>query len=1449
MAAKGSRRQVNNLIIRNNNVRVNVGKTFSQSGAFHSVVLVAIIIAVLGMPAQLQIFQQSNTINSTSTSTTSLTTATTTLSTSTATSTSTSSSSSSSSASTTASTTSATTTAASTSSTTSPSTTIPPTTSASTTSASTTSATTTAASTSSTTTIAAPAYLNTTFTESGLPANVTWQVSLNGAPRSSTSPARVVFNSVGGSYNFSVSNILYRGATLVPSTQSGVLAAGSSMAISFTEQTSFSETGLPSNILWSVSYANQTRSALTPSNIVFNTSYGNYPLVIQGLQAGSFNYTPSPGAANFVSGSALAVPFASSLVPSTTSSSTTTMLLVNASADTLLSSFGTASVSGFSSRALSVVNALNSSQLNKVLSSARGFNISYNNSYVYVDYGNYTQNSRRVKAGQQLYYVEKGGNRNLSIRQVIVRKAVPRLNISVAGVTVSQPNKTYVIHYPIIDGKSSYTISPEIFSSLAANNTAQFTYSATIAGRVVASGAVNSSSVSKAFSYNIPANQAFSLTFDTSGNANYTGVDPVVIILPTNIIHYIPITFTNPSATDTAAPYDANVVIDALDNSIYETTSMNNIEFFDSHGSVLNSWMEGNLLNENQNALTNLNSVAQLDYWIELPQGISGSSTYSVYMGFAGNFVGDAGSAAANLMMDCAITGEAPQISVPYGSCDTGNAVFTSYWNFVGSTLPTGWHLGGKAGNVVFSNGLQFQGNSAVVNNLRQTANQILEAKIWIEDNEVTNTAGMAMAVAVGINAITTNALTSTGVTFGTGVGQFYSGIYASFTTGANSLVANQASPTNTFIQMYDSNVVMGITLQPDNAIFYLNGTVTNTITSGVPASTAIYPIAFGSGPAGSGAPFYVNWTRQRPYPPDGANPTISFGTAGNILVPNVLLIPDNIVYYIPITFTNPDPNPTAQPFEANFIFDAKANAIHENPSMNNIEFFNVKGAILNSWLEGNVQNENQNTLLNSVSQLEYWVQLPKGIPASSSCTIYIGFAGNLPSAQNNLLGGYQTGEAPQISIGIGGGYGVLDDGVNVFTNYWNFQGTSLPSGWNTPGARGSSAGNMVINNGILFTGKYAWANSPAEGIDQVTEAKIFLLNTVSLGGGFGLMGSGEGAISPQSNNAVFRNWLTFASTTAGDLSNGIYESVMGAGVLSGVSFNGVKDNRTVNTIVGNEVYGVSVQSNNAIFYLNGNVISTITTAANLPSTNPQYYIEFGAKSAGAKFYVNWTRQRPYPPGGALPTVSFGAGTTGIATTFTESGLPAGTPWSVTYGNYPQLAQAPSSIVYTTNTGNWLYSVPIVINGLTYTPSPSAGSWPAGNTLAITFTGSGGATCTVILSNTAANFGTVPISGNAPTANAVADTNGGTSPANILLDGTNWVSGGNNFFSSNTVWDFSSHSGGINGNTLGLATGNLVDTFNVIAPSQLINLFFGSQVPPQQATGTYTQTITIENKC
>jgi hypothetical protein len=106
---------------------------------------------------------------------------------------------------------------------------------------------------------------------------------------------------------------------------------------------------------------------------------------------------------------------------------------------------------------------------------------------------------------------------------------------------------------------------------------------------------------------------------------------------------------------------------------------------------------------------------------------------------------------------------------------------------------------------------------------------------------------------------------------------------------------------------------------------------------------------------------------------------------------------------------------------------------------------------LLNAWIESGV----------NTSSTYIWVKVPS-IPASSTKTIYI-YYGN-PSATLSASG--PTGEAPQLSPT----YAQYDNGASVFNNYWNFAGTSLPSGWSaTSGFTGS------VNNGITLTSNSDW--------------------------------------------------------------------------------------------------------------------------------------------------------------------------------------------------------------------------------------------------------------------------------------------------------------------------------------------------------------------------------------
>jgi len=138
------------------------------------------------------------------------------------------------------------------------------------------------------------------------------------------------------------------------------------------------------------------------------------------------------------------------------------------------------------------------------------------------------QNGTYVRAGKDLNYLLYDGASNITNYNVSVRKAVPKLQIAAEGITFSNPNTTQIIKVPIINGKADYNVSINLNASLLSNNTANFSY--TINGQTTN---LNTSAINLTLSLqNLPINQNTTVTFDTSGNQNYSAVDPSVVFVP-----------------------------------------------------------------------------------------------------------------------------------------------------------------------------------------------------------------------------------------------------------------------------------------------------------------------------------------------------------------------------------------------------------------------------------------------------------------------------------------------------------------------------------------------------------------------------------------------------------------------------------------------------------------------------------------------------------------------------------------------------------------------------------------------------------------------------------------------------------------------------------------------------------------------------------------------------
>ena len=161
--------------------------------------------------------------------------------------------------------------------------------------------------------------------------------------------------------------------------------------------------------------------------------------------------------------------------------------------------------------------------------------------------------------------------------------------------------------------------------------------------------------------------------------------------VPTGIVYSIPIILTNTQFVATPAPFQQMITVNSATYSSLEASNLQNIEFYDSIGNIIPSWLESG------NSASSTNTI----YWLNIANGIPASSSITIYMGF--------NSPTINVFNDQNV-GEAPTLSPIYGEYDNGAKVFAFYDNFAGSTLNSQWSLTSTGGSYSVNNGLTIDG-------------------------------------------------------------------------------------------------------------------------------------------------------------------------------------------------------------------------------------------------------------------------------------------------------------------------------------------------------------------------------------------------------------------------------------------------------------------------------------------------------------------------------------------------------------------------------------------------------------------------------------------------------------------------------------------------------------------------------------------------------------------
>jgi len=348
--------------------------------------------------------------------------------------------------------------------------------------------------------------------------------------------------------------------------------------------------------------------------------------------------------------------------------------------------------------------------------------------------------------------------------------------------------------------------------------------------------------------------------------------------------------------------------------------------------------------------------------------------------------------------------------------------------------------------------------------------------------------------------------------------------------------------------------------------------------------------------------------------------------------------IPSGIVAYVPITLTNSQSSATPSPFQQMIQINESnyANYIAYNGNIANFEFFTQSGSVMPAWIESN-----------NSGRLTVWINLPNGIPASSSLTIYLGFA----SKTTNLLSSSGTsgiGEAPQLSST----YAQYDDGASVFNNYWNFAGTSLPSGLtetvlsNPSGASGSYS----VNNGVTISntnGTDFWDSdykitlvydTSTISIPSIVQTQITSLTGNSGDGGWTKAG------------ILYQNSITDSSD-----SNGEVDMVVTSGHgyafqwQSGTSYNAPSANSNGGSINYPTDVSLVFPSTSSVGGFYGSSLGILTqmgsyeTPTSIASSGYIGLFVTAHDSSGTSSAVfRYLLIRAHPPNGVMPSVSFG---------------------------------------------------------------------------------------------------------------------------------------------------------------------------------------------------------------
>ena len=369
----------------------------------------------------------------------------------------------------------------------------------------------------------------------------------------------------------------------------------------------------------------------------------------------------------------------------------------------------------------------------------------------------------------------------------------------------------------------------------------------------------------------------------------------------------------------------------------------------------------------------------------------------------------------------------------------------------------------------------------------------------------------------------------------------------------------------------------------------------------------------------------------------------------------HALSFPSGITNYVALNLSNSQSTATPNPFQQMInITSSDSGWTYINNTGNhfgqNVEFFYANGTIIPSWLENYTSNH-----------ALWWLKIA-AIPAGSSETIYVGFA----NKTTNLFNNKTTGEAPQLTCpnpsdtASCSTYGEYDDGADVFTNYWNFAGTTLPSGLTEYANNPGSTATYTFNNNLVidipsnsavpwsYAGVYFTSSPYLVAETYVVTMNQRMTHIMVL----------DAAPTSSSGTLDATGWILQGHTSATGIQytqiSGTAQTVYSGNALSVVNTLLSASWTAVNTFESWVNYVNEVNTTNNPY--------TLTP----PSGNTIYYIGYDTGDVGGTATYQYMRTRAYPPNGVMPSVSFGS-VQSIAITLYLNGV-SNANTTITYG-------------------------------------------------------------------------------------------------------------------------------------------------------------------------------------